>query len=130
MAGFPKYSHPTMNKEFRCLKIVSIYTPVGTMVLIRDGNSQIGAHIRSNLCYLICLRHFIRSRQIGYLVSEQTFWLPPKVSIMVVTFSSRMAWRGMMPSFSRNIFFAMDCASRLSFWFAQHWLICLLTLIT
>ena len=28
-------------------------------VLISDGNSEIGAHvIRSNLCYLICLRHF------------------------------------------------------------------------
>ena len=29
------------------------------MVFISDGNGEIGAHIRSNLCYLICLRHFI-----------------------------------------------------------------------
>ena len=27
------------------------------MVLILDGNPEIGAHVRSNLCYLICLRH-------------------------------------------------------------------------
>ena len=32
------------------------------MVLILDGNSEKGAYVRSNLCYLICLRHFIRSR--------------------------------------------------------------------
>ena len=29
------------------------------MVLTLDGNSEIGAHVRSNLCYLICLRHLI-----------------------------------------------------------------------
>ena len=32
------------------------------MVLTSDGNSEIGAHVRINLCYLICLRHLIRSR--------------------------------------------------------------------
>ena len=32
------------------------------MVLILDGNSEIGSHVRSNLCCLICLRHLIRSR--------------------------------------------------------------------
>ena len=31
------------------------------MVLILDGNSVIGAHVRSNLCYLICVRRLIRS---------------------------------------------------------------------
>ena len=31
------------------------------MVLILDGNLKIGAHVRSNLCYLICLRHLTRS---------------------------------------------------------------------
>ena len=25
-------------------------------VLVLDGNSEIGAHVRSNLCYLICLK--------------------------------------------------------------------------
>jgi len=33
-----------------------------TMVLILNGNSEIGTHVKSNLCYLICLRHLIRSR--------------------------------------------------------------------
>ena len=28
----------------------------------RTGNSEIGAHVRSNLCYWICLRHWIRLR--------------------------------------------------------------------
>ena len=31
--------------------------PDPAMVLILDDNSEIGAHIKSNLCYLICLRH-------------------------------------------------------------------------
>ena len=32
------------------------------MVLILDSNSKIGAHVLNNLCYLICLKHLIRSR--------------------------------------------------------------------
>ena len=32
------------------------------MVLILDGNSEKGAHVRSNLCNLISLRLLIRSR--------------------------------------------------------------------
>ena len=31
----------------------------GLMVLILDGDSEIGAHVSSNLCYLICLGHMI-----------------------------------------------------------------------
>ena len=46
-----------------------------TMVLILDGNSEIGAHVWSNFCYFICVRHSIKSRvvinRIGYF-SEQT----------------------------------------------------------
>ena len=35
------------------------------MVLILDGNSMvIDERVRSNLCYLICLRHLIRSREV------------------------------------------------------------------
>ena len=29
----------------------------GAMLLILDGNSEIGAHVRSNLSYVVCLRH-------------------------------------------------------------------------
>ena len=34
------------------------------MVLILDGNPEIGVHVRSNLCYFICLRHLLRSRAV------------------------------------------------------------------
>ena len=33
----------------------------GRMVLILDGHSELGAHVRSNLSYLPCLRHWIMS---------------------------------------------------------------------
>ena len=32
------------------------------MVLILDGYSEIDAHVMCNICYLIVLRHLIRSR--------------------------------------------------------------------
>ena len=32
------------------------------VVFILDGKSEIGAYVRSNPCYLICLRHLIRSK--------------------------------------------------------------------
>ena len=48
------------------------YPWVFFMVLILDGNSEIGAHIRRNICYLICLMHLIRSKA----VTNQFF--PPK----------------------------------------------------
>ena len=34
------------------------------MVLILDASSEMGAHGRNNLCYLISLRHWIRSRKV------------------------------------------------------------------
>ena len=34
------------------------------MVLILDGSSEIGAHVRSNLGHIICLRHLFRSRTV------------------------------------------------------------------
>ena len=34
------------------------------MILILDGISEIGARVRGNLCYLISLRHLIRSRAV------------------------------------------------------------------
>ena len=33
------------------------------MVLILDGTSEIGAHVRSNFCLLTCLRHLSRARE-------------------------------------------------------------------
>ena len=34
------------------------------MVPLLDGNSEIGEHVRSILCYLNCIRHLIRSRAV------------------------------------------------------------------
>ena len=34
-----------------------------------DGTSKVGANVRCNLCYLICLRHLMRAR----VVTNQTF---------------------------------------------------------
>ena len=42
------------------------------MLLISDGNSEIGAHVRSDLCYLICLRHLIKPSS----VTNRIFFLP------------------------------------------------------
>ena len=35
---------------------------IDTTVLTSDGNSEVVTHFMSNLCYLICVRHLIRSR--------------------------------------------------------------------
>ena len=44
-------------------------------VLTLDSNSEIGAHVRSKLCYLTCLSHLIKSRpvtsQFGFVFSEK-----------------------------------------------------------
>ena len=40
----------------------------GHIELILDGNSEIGAHVRSILCYLIYLRHLIRSRKVTHRI--------------------------------------------------------------
>ena len=41
------------------------------VVLIFDGNLEIGAHVRSILCYLICLRHLIREQsQVFFLLRK------------------------------------------------------------
>ena len=42
---------------------------IQSMVLIIDGNSKIGAHVRNHLCYLTCLRHLITTKT----VSNRTF---------------------------------------------------------
>ena len=54
------------------------------MVLISDVNSEIGAHLRSNLCYLICLRDLIRSRAVSYFLhaSPTCSELPSNMSTM------------------------------------------------
>ena len=50
---------------------------IDTMVLILDGNS--GAQVKSNLCYLTCLRRFIRSRA----VTNRIIFFSPKIPIFL-----------------------------------------------
>ena len=45
---------------------------MGLTVLMLDGNSAIGAHVSINMCYLICLRQLIRSRENLDFFSEKT----------------------------------------------------------
>ena len=62
------------------------------MVLTLDGNSTIGSHLMSNLCYLICLWHLTISR----VVTKPFFLhacsmcseLPSNISTMVLPFLS------------------------------------------
>ena len=47
-----------------------------SMVLVSDGNSEIGVHVRRNICYLICLRHLIRPRAVTnriYILRKDLF---------------------------------------------------------
>ena len=70
-----------------------LYYTVESMVLIVDGNSEIDAHVGSNLCYLICLRHSIRSKAVTnrIFLFEKTYFhacaacieLPSNISTMV-----------------------------------------------
>ena len=39
-----------------------------TTVLILDGNSELRAHVRSNICYLICIRNINRSKAVAYRI--------------------------------------------------------------
>ena len=48
--------------ELNNLDLGSVFPP-DFMLLILDGNSEIGAHLRNNLYYLIRLRHFNNSRE-------------------------------------------------------------------
>ena len=43
------------------------------MVLILDGNSEIDAHVNSDLCYPICFRHLISSRA-NLIFVENTYF--------------------------------------------------------
>ena len=56
---------------------------VESMALILDGNSGIGAHVKNNLCYLICLRHMIRSGAVkNQIFSFEKIYFPSCVHNM------------------------------------------------
>ena len=58
---------PILANSCCCTRVIEVYSnalhlnPKKPMVLIFDGNSDIGSHVRSNFCYLICIMHFVRS---------------------------------------------------------------------
>ena len=53
---------------FSALLSVSFDAKERSFDIILDGNSKIGAHVRRNLSYLICLRHLIGSRAVTYRI--------------------------------------------------------------
>ena len=57
-----------MDFNFELSGTYNVLMSVPCRVHILDGNSEIGAHVRSNLCYFICLRHLIRSRAVTYRI--------------------------------------------------------------
>ena len=66
------------HKSQKC--IISLYrlSLLRLSQLYLEGNSEIGAQVRSNICHLICSRHLIRSRvqpEIVYFFSENTFFI-------------------------------------------------------
>ena len=84
--------------EFKVEKIeiviIQNVNKVTPMVLILDGNSKIGAHVKRNLCCSTCLRHLISSTaaQIGYFYPKRHIFLhgcatcyelPSNISTMV-----------------------------------------------
>ena len=86
--------HVTINTFFAIKKLAwRCYLPfsfiIFTMVLRLDGNSEIGAHVRNNLCYLICVRHLIRPEQAQkpILLSACAIYseLPSNISTMIST---------------------------------------------
>jgi len=82
---------------------------VYNMVLILDGNSEMGAHVRSNLCYLISFRHLIRLRE--YVFIRKGFFFvhtctvcsefPSNFSTMV----SFENWKQYFPELANKFFF-------------------------
>ena len=51
---------------------------------ILDGNSEMGAHVRINICYLICARRLIRLRAITNMIffPERHFSFAPAEHIL------------------------------------------------
>jgi len=63
--------------NFESRPVFSINSTNVIMVLILDGNSEMGAHVRSNLLYVICIIHLIRARAVTNRIlffSEKTYF--------------------------------------------------------
>ena len=72
------------------------------MKLILDGNLEIGAHVKSNRCYLICSRHLIRY---GGVTNQTTCSkLPSNISTMSAAENRKRAKEYFFASLNRPIF--------------------------
>ena len=60
------------NAKYGCIENCLIFVRHDSLLTLRgayiDGNSEKNAHIRSNLCYLICLSHLIRLREVAHRI--------------------------------------------------------------
>ena len=71
------YSFRPRNKnliDLRTLLTILYVWWIKIMVLTLDDTSERGAHVRSNLCNLICTRHFLRSSAF-FRTSKKFFYL-------------------------------------------------------
>ena len=61
------------------------------MLPMLGGNSEIGAHVRTNICYLICQRHLIRSRAVTnriFFSSKRPIFLQRVLSYLLMQVSA------------------------------------------
>ena len=86
------------------------------MVLLLDGNSEIGAHLSSNFCNVICLRNLLRSRAVTAALKKfmKRIYLfnvcapipevPSNISTMPYIYSGRPVrrWVGRSSSWTRR----------------------------
>ena len=77
--------------EYKSFNFISLHSQV---ILMLDGDSEIVAHVKRNICYSICLRHLSRSRAVKIIFFICPIFLhacatcgelPSYVSTMVVS---------------------------------------------
>ena len=84
------------------------------IVLILDGNSDIGAHVRPHLCYLICLRRWIRSSH--FIFPKKTLFVYTCFMLYLYQMvSQRNGWARKEQSLLFDLFKAFDRSSHIFF---------------
>ena len=79
--SFPNKVYSSLHNAVHCKHLRNkLQNKLATLAFILDGNSEIAARIRRNLCYLICLRHLIWSRA----VTDWIFFFPIKPILLHV----------------------------------------------
>ena len=57
-----KSARKSAQNHYSALNFQKFQLPIFIMILILIGNSEIDAHVRSDLCYFICLCHLIKMK--------------------------------------------------------------------